>query len=67
MTVRHAVRLTVNGREYEGSVEARQTLLDFLREALRLTGPHVGCEHCAGHPNGGGAFGCAHPQVCAGS
>jgi aerobic-type carbon monoxide dehydrogenase small subunit (CoxS/CutS family) len=45
MTVQHGVRLTVNGREYVGSVEARKTLVDFLREDLRLTGTHVGCEH----------------------
>jgi aerobic-type carbon monoxide dehydrogenase small subunit (CoxS/CutS family) len=45
MTVQHTVRLTVNGREYVGSVEARKTLVDFLREDLRLTGTHVGCEH----------------------
>jgi len=27
------------------TVEARQTLVDFLREQLSLTGSHVGCEH----------------------
>jgi carbon-monoxide dehydrogenase small subunit len=45
MTTRHTVRLTVNGREYAGSVEARKTLVDFLRDDLRLTGTHIGCEH----------------------
>ncbi len=45
MTTSHRVRLTVNGRAFEGEVEARKTLVDFLRENLRLTGTHVGCEH----------------------
>ena len=40
-----AVRVTVNGREHERTVEARVTLADFLREDLDLTGTHVGCEH----------------------
>ncbi len=41
----HTVRVTVNGRSYERTVEARTTLADFLREELDLTGTHVGCEH----------------------
>jgi carbon-monoxide dehydrogenase small subunit len=39
------VRVTVNGRLYERSVEARMLLSDFLRHELGLTGTHVGCEH----------------------
>jgi aerobic carbon-monoxide dehydrogenase small subunit len=39
------VRLAVNGRTVERSVEPRRSLADFLREELRLTGTHVGCEH----------------------
>jgi aerobic-type carbon monoxide dehydrogenase small subunit (CoxS/CutS family) len=39
------VRVTVNGRTYERSVEPRLLLSDFLRHELRLTGTHVGCEH----------------------
>jgi aerobic-type carbon monoxide dehydrogenase small subunit (CoxS/CutS family) len=39
------VQVTVNGVPYEASVEARRTLTDFIREDLRLTGTHVGCEH----------------------
>ena len=39
------VRLTVNGVPYEGTVEPRLTLVDFLRGELGLTGTHVGCEH----------------------
>ncbi|HJM43732.1 MAG: (2Fe-2S)-binding protein [Nitrospinota bacterium] len=39
-----SVRLEVNGRPAEGETEARKSLADFLREDLRLTGTHVGCE-----------------------
>lgn len=39
------VRITVNGVEYERSVEPRLLLSDFLRNDLGLTGTHVGCEH----------------------
>ncbi len=41
----HEISLTVNGRPYQGRVPARQTLVDFLRDELRLTGTHTGCEH----------------------
>ena len=41
----HDIALTVNGRARSGTVAARMTLVDFLRDALRLTGTHVGCEH----------------------
>jgi len=39
------VTVQVNGASRTGSVEARKTLADFLREDLDLTGTHVGCEH----------------------
>jgi len=39
------VTVTVNGVEYEGTVEPRRLLCDFLRHDLALTGTHVGCEH----------------------
>jgi aerobic carbon-monoxide dehydrogenase small subunit len=39
------VRLTVNGASHAVTVEPRRTLADVLREDLRLTGTHVGCEH----------------------
>src|SRR5262249_61042048 len=38
-------RLTVNGRPWAGDVEPRLTLADLLRDRLRLTGTHLGCEH----------------------
>ena len=37
--------LTVNGRLVEAAVEPRMHLADFLRDVLRLTGTHLGCEH----------------------
>ena len=40
-----AVDLTVNGERHEVRVEPRKLLSDVLREDLRLTGTHVGCEH----------------------
>ena len=39
------ITLTVNGETVNERVEARMTLVDFLRENLSLTGSHVGCEH----------------------
>ena len=39
------VDLTVNGRVHRLDVEPRKLLSDVLREDLRLTGTHVGCEH----------------------
>jgi aerobic carbon-monoxide dehydrogenase small subunit len=39
------VALTVNGRKVQALVEPRTHLGDFLREQLRLTGTHLGCEH----------------------
>jgi xanthine dehydrogenase YagT iron-sulfur-binding subunit len=37
--------LQVNGKSYPIEVEARTTLLDFLRESLGLTGTKKGCDH----------------------
>jgi carbon-monoxide dehydrogenase small subunit len=42
---KETVRLVVNGTSYERAVEPRLLLSDFLRDELRLTGTHVGCEH----------------------
>ena len=39
------IRLWVNGTEVERTVEVRQSLADFLRDELHLTGTHLGCEH----------------------
>jgi carbon-monoxide dehydrogenase small subunit len=45
MTMQRTIQLTVNGRIYERAVDVRMTLADFVREALNLTGTHLGCEH----------------------
>jgi carbon-monoxide dehydrogenase small subunit len=37
--------MTVNGETRAGEAEPRMTLADFLRDELRLTGTHLGCEH----------------------
>ena len=39
------ITLTVNGETVAEAVDARKTLVDFLRDDLVLTGSHVGCEH----------------------
>jgi aerobic carbon-monoxide dehydrogenase small subunit len=57
------ITLTVNGEHVGERVEARKTLVDFLREELSLTGSHVGCEHgvcgaCTVRVNGDIVRGC---------
>jgi carbon-monoxide dehydrogenase small subunit len=51
------VRMKVNGRDVGAEIEARTLLVEFLREDLRLTGTHVGCDTsqcgaCVVHVNG---------------
>jgi carbon-monoxide dehydrogenase small subunit len=45
---RHKIRLTVNGVAREAEVESRLLLVHLLRDVLRLTGTHIGCDttHC---------------------
>ncbi|HEX3648831.1 MAG TPA: (2Fe-2S)-binding protein [Pseudonocardiaceae bacterium] len=45
MTEPHLISITVNGATQQHVVDDRTTLADFLREGLRLTGTHLGCEH----------------------
>jgi carbon-monoxide dehydrogenase small subunit len=40
-----SISLQVNGERIEAQVLPRLNLADFLREHLKLTGTHVGCEH----------------------
>jgi aerobic carbon-monoxide dehydrogenase small subunit len=52
-----AVSMTVNGKKVGGDVDARTLLVQYLREHLRLTGTHVGCDTsqcgaCVVHVNG---------------
>ena len=39
-----SVSMTVNGKQVSGDVEDRTLLVQFVRENLRLTGTHVGCD-----------------------
>jgi aerobic carbon-monoxide dehydrogenase small subunit len=45
VTAAVAISLNVNGERVEADVPPRLNLADFLREHLKLTGTHVGCEH----------------------
>lgn len=38
------VEITVNGKTYRREVEPRELLVQFIREELRLTGTHIGCD-----------------------
>ncbi|MDP6027163.1 MAG: (2Fe-2S)-binding protein [Pseudomonadales bacterium] len=51
------VNMNVNGKAVSGEIENRTLLVQFLRENLRLTGTHVGCDTsqcgaCVVHVNG---------------
>ncbi len=57
------VSMTVNGVAVSGEIEGRTLLVDFLREGLRLTGTHVGCDTsqcgaCVVHMNGSSVKAC---------
>jgi len=39
------IKLSVNGKSVEATVDSRMHLADFLRKELTLTGTHIGCEH----------------------
>lgn len=39
-----SISMTVNSKQVSGEVESRTLLVHFLREQLRLTGTHVGCD-----------------------
>ncbi|HEY6822452.1 MAG TPA: (2Fe-2S)-binding protein [Burkholderiales bacterium] len=45
MTDKVQVSMTVNGKPVSAMLAPRVSLADFLREELRLTGTHLGCEH----------------------
>ena len=45
MTAPVSISLDVNGERVDAFVLPRLNLADFLREHLKLTGTHVGCEH----------------------
>ena len=41
----YSISVEVNGTVRKSKVPARLSLVDWLREELRLTGTHIGCEH----------------------
>ena len=41
----YPISVEVNGVQHTAQVPARLSLVDWLRDELRLTGTHVGCEH----------------------
>ena len=58
-----AVSMTVNGKPVSADVDPRTLLVQFLRENLRLTGTHVGCDTsqcgaCVVHVDGIAAKSC---------
>jgi len=58
------VSFTVNGKCVEASVDPRTLLVQFIREHLRLTGTHVGCDTaqcgaCTVHMNGRAVKSCS--------
>ena len=57
------VTMRVNGKAVSGEAESRTLLVQFLREHLRLTGTHVGCDTsqcgaCVVHVDGNSAKSC---------
>ena len=58
------VSLTVNGKSVQASVDPRTLLVQFIRDQLRLTGTHVGCDTaqcgaCTVHMNGRAVKACS--------
>ena len=45
---KHRIQLTVNGTAHQAEVDSRLLLVHLIRETLRLTGTHIGCDtsHC---------------------
>jgi carbon-monoxide dehydrogenase small subunit len=41
---KHHIRVTINGTVYESDVDSRTLLVHWLRDDLRLTGTHIGCD-----------------------
>jgi xanthine dehydrogenase YagT iron-sulfur-binding subunit len=58
-----SIRIEVNGKQHQLSIEPRVTLLDLLREQLHLTGTKKGCDYgqcgaCTVHVNGQRVLSC---------
>ena len=59
-----AIRMTVNGKPVEASVDPRTLLVQFIRENQQLTGTHIGCDTaqcgaCTVHLNGRAVKSCS--------
>jgi len=39
-----SIKITINEKNYEKNIQANTLLIDFLREELKLTGTHIGCD-----------------------
>ena len=66
-----AIAMTVNGKPVTADVEPRTLLVQFLRENLRLTGTHIGCDTsqcgaCVVHVNGRAIKSCTALAVSCG-
>ena len=64
------IKMIVNGKPVRGSVEGNALLVEFIREHLRLTGTHVGCDTsqcgaCLVHVNGKAIKSCTMLAVAA--
>jgi len=64
------VSMTVNGKAVKANVPDNTLLVEFIRENLRLTGTHVGCDTsqcgaCVVHVNGKAVKSCATLAVAA--
>src|ERR1700739_1687183 len=44
MVTKKQVRVKVNGRDHEAEIEPRLLLVHFIRDVLKLTGTHIGCD-----------------------
>ena len=67
----HKISITVNGQPHTAEVESRLLLVHFIRENLRLTGTHIGCDTsqcgcCTVHVNGRAIKSCTMLAVQAG-
>ena len=40
----HHITVSINGTPYEGDVDSRTLLVHWIRDTLRLTGTHIGCD-----------------------
>ena len=38
------VKININGKDFEKSVSSNLLLIDFIREEIKLTGSHIGCD-----------------------